>query len=467
MSPEAVAALMRNRAEAIAFVRRASPGSCLDDAEDAVQQAIVGGIARAARPNTGRWLGLSALRMLRGRRPNGRGGYVSSRSPATPIASPGAAAEDGDLLAPSDWLDLAPECATCPDLDAALDLGEVSIPPRWTPPSPSPPVQESVARLRARGWRIKDIARALGVGATTVQRWSHAGAEPSPERAAALHALVLEASRAPRPLDGGAAPVHTAAVPRLVPPPRPLAWCEAAASCLRENAVAASLGGSFADGAAEIALEGLRARVRVWPSLKISATGPQAERDRALEVLAGAGYVEGWSPGATGKMRARMPAEHEDAPARDPYLHLILEGEPPADEDPQPAADLSIKPLPRETVESRFDRLVAKSAAPTRREKAARRAVEGPADKGGDALRSALRTLRDLPPSPKPPRPAGDPAIEVLAERCYEAWRGHFGGVDPCNGIEISPWTDIHENERRAWRAVALAAATPTEDPTT
>jgi hypothetical protein len=78
---------------------------------------------------------------------------------------------------------------------------------------------------------------------------------------------------------------------------------------------------------------------------------------------------------------------------------------------------------------------------------------------GGDALRSALRTLRDLPPSPKPPRPAGDPAIEVLAERCYEAWRGHFGGVDP--------WTDIHENERRAWRAVALAAATPTEDPTT
>jgi len=88
-----------------------------------------------------------------------------------------------------------------------------------------------------------------------------------------------------------------------------------------------------------------------------------------------------------------------------------------------------------------------------------RRAVEGPAGKGGDALRSALRTLRDLPPSPKPPRPAGDPAIEVLAERCYEAWRGHFGGVDP--------WTDIHENERRAWRAVALAAATPTEDPTT
>lgn len=103
-------------------------------------------------------------------------------------------------------------------------------------------------------------------------------------------------------------------MPRLVPPPRPLAWCEAAASCLRENAVAASLGGSFADGSAEVALECLRARVRVWPSLKISATGPQAERDRALEVLAGAGYVEGWSPGATGKMRARMPAEHEDAP---------------------------------------------------------------------------------------------------------------------------------------------------------
>jgi hypothetical protein len=25
----------------------------------------------------------------------------------------------------------------------------------------------------------------------------------------------------------------------------------------------------------------------------------------------------------------------------------------------------------------------------------------------------------------------------------------------------------LHENERRAWRAVALAAATPTEDPTT
>lgn len=102
-------------------------------------------------------------------------------------------------------------------------------------------------------------------------------------------------------------------MPRLVPPPRPLAWREAAASCLRENAVAASLGGSFADGSAEIALEGLRARVRVWPSLKISATGPQAERDRALEVLAGVGYVEGWSPGATGKMRARMPAEYEDA----------------------------------------------------------------------------------------------------------------------------------------------------------
>lgn len=205
-------------------------------------------------------------------------------------------------------------------------------------------------------------------------------------------------------------------MPRLVPPPRPLAWCEAAASCLRENAVAASLGGSFADGSAEVALECLRARVRVWPSLKISATGPQAERDRALEVLAGAGYVEGWSPGATGKMRARMPAEHEDA-----------------------------RRLP-DDANVRDQRLP---------------------DRGGDALRSALRTLRDLPPSPKSSRLAGDPAIEVLAERCYEAWRGHFGGVDPCNGIEISPWTDIHENERRAWRAVALAAATPNdEDPT-
>lgn len=224
--------------------------------------------------------------------------------------------------------------------------------------------------------------------------------------------------RAPRPLDGGIAPAHTAAVPRLVPPPRPLAWCEAAASCLRENAVAASLGGSFADGSAEIALEGLRARVRVWPSLKISATGPQAERDRALEVLAGVGYVEGWSPGATGKMRARMPAEHEDAPD-----------------------DRGMTGGPSRPTEGR-------TLLRTHPAKLA------PAD-------------GDLPPTPKPSRPAGDPAIEVLAERCYEAWRGHFGGVDPCNGIEISPWTNIHENERRAWRAVAIAAATPTEEPTT
>lgn len=225
-------------------------------------------------------------------------------------------------------------------------------------------------------------------------------------------------------------------MPRLVRPPRPLAWCEAAASCLRENAVAASLGGSFADGAAEIALEGLRARVRVWPSLKISATGPQAERDRALEVLAGAGFVEGWSPGATGKMRARMPAEHEDTPD-----------------------DRGMTGGPSRPTEGRTLRTHPAKLAPAD--------GDGPADKGGDALRSALRTLRDLPPTPKPSRPVGDPAIEVLAERCYEAWRGHFGGVDPCNGIEISPWTDIHENERRAWRAVALAAATPTEDPTT
>jgi hypothetical protein len=210
-------------------------------------------------------------------------------------------------------------------------------------------------------------------------------------------------------------------VPRLVPPPRPLAWREAAASCLRENAVAASLGGSFADGSAEIALEGLRARVRVWPSLKISATGPQAERDRALEVLAGAGFVEGWSPGATGKMRAWMPAEHEDAPD-----------------------DYGMTGGPSRPTEGRT--LLRTHPA-----------IDRPADKGGDALRSALRTLRDLPPSPKPSRPAGDPAIEVLAERCYEAWRGHFGGVDPCNGIEISPWTDILENERRAWRALRCA----------
>ena len=102
---------------------------------------------------------------------------------------------------------------------------------------------------------------------------------------------------------------------RFTRPPTPDEWCDAAAACLRENDVAASLGGSFADGSREIALAGLRARVQVWPSLKVAAKGPQAERDRALEVLQGAGFIAGWVAGATGKMRARMPAEHEDAPS--------------------------------------------------------------------------------------------------------------------------------------------------------
>lgn len=105
---------------------------------------------------------------------------------------------------------------------------------------------------------------------------------------------------------------------RFTRPPTPDEWCDAAAACLRENDVAASLGGSFADGSREIALAGLRARVQVWPSLKVAAKGPQAERDRALEVLQGAGFVDGWVAGATGKMRARVPAEHEDAPAATP-----------------------------------------------------------------------------------------------------------------------------------------------------
>lgn len=108
-------------------------------------------------------------------------------------------------------------------------------------------------------------------------------------------------------------------VPRLIRPPTPEQWAAAAAETLRENDLPAHLRPRLGDGSCAVNIaptEGVGgAVIRVWSSLKVAASGPQAARDPVLEVLHGAGYLDGYRPGATGGMRATMPPVLEDAPA--------------------------------------------------------------------------------------------------------------------------------------------------------
>ena len=110
-------------------------------------------------------------------------------------------------------------------------------------------------------------------------------------------------------------------MPRFIKPPTPEQWAAAAAETLRENGFAA-LTCRFQPDAHRIVLalceDELKVRAKsaalsAWPSLKVAASGPVALRDAALEVLAGAGYLDGHHPGATGGMRAKLPADLEDA----------------------------------------------------------------------------------------------------------------------------------------------------------
>ena len=108
-------------------------------------------------------------------------------------------------------------------------------------------------------------------------------------------------------------------MPRLIKPPTPEQWAAAAAETLRENDLQAEVGPG-PSGSSRVTVrfhlhQGSRvAYVDVYHTLRVAAPGDNGTRERALEVLAGAGYLDGYRLGATGGMRAKMPADIEDAP---------------------------------------------------------------------------------------------------------------------------------------------------------
>lgn len=114
---------------------------------------------------------------------------------------------------------------------------------------------------------------------------------------------------------------------RLIKPPTPEQWAAVAAETLRENDIDAQVGpgpSSSARVTVRLHLGSRVAYVDVYHTLRVAAPGDNGTRERALEVLAGAGYLDGYRPGATGGMRAKMPADIEDAPAEPPSVPPLL-----------------------------------------------------------------------------------------------------------------------------------------------
>ena len=136
-------------------------------------------------------------------------------------------------------------------------------------------------------------------------------------------------------LDRARRPPYRGGVPRFVKPPTPEQWAAAAAETLRENypdaGVMVQAGPSGATRVKVRTDSPSLAFVDVWPSLKVAASGPQAARDPVLEVLHGAGYLDGYRPGATGGMRAKMPADLEDADGPPPERGMTAGQSSPAE----------------------------------------------------------------------------------------------------------------------------------------
>lgn len=136
-------------------------------------------------------------------------------------------------------------------------------------------------------------------------------------------------------LDRARRPPYRGGVPRFVKPPTPEQWAAAAAETLRENypdaGVMVQAGPSGATRVKVRTDSPSLAFVDVWPSLKVAASGPQAARDPVLEVLHGAGYLDGYRPGATGGMRAKLPADLEDVDAAPPERGMTAGQSSPAE----------------------------------------------------------------------------------------------------------------------------------------